>query len=346
MLENSAVRMRANAFTVNGTIQVASGQVDEVFEVAASSFDGVHLVFNDMSLSKLILRNNQGSDYYTMERGSPQQCDATQTGQAAGCDRRAECIKSKPGGVNCTCRTPLSFKPGTNNDGSTCVINGQLLGISQVTRTIQAHVRKPINFSVTFFVEAQSEATFNATVTTNAPFVVINGKQSFQQEYALSPAKPQRTNMFELTVLGSKTRWADTEDAKIALVKVEAPQGRAAEAGAQTLKVHTTLAPYGSCKHTSVSIEGLQQAPIDHTKADIRLDVVAKDSDGFLISNTPFNTPLNTRIVPLLVYHSGSKLAEPVSLASSVVQDSKNKSRYTLVILGAVLYCAPVQYCA
>ena len=326
-LKNSLVTMMASNFTSNGTIEVASGSFLDEVEIAACRFEGARLLFGDMTNSLLIMRNNEGTraDYFEITRGFPQQCDAAQTGETARCDRRAQCT-NKASGVKCICRTALSFKPGTHDDGSMCVIDGQLLDIYQTTSQIHTRVRKPVDSHVPFTVVAQSEKTFNATVRTDAQILLIDGKQSTQSRYALSPAKPERSNDFNLTVLGGKLRWPDTEANHSEVVIVEAPRGSAVEGGTQKLKVTVTIAPYGSCQHTDVRVDGLQ-ATVEHNKADkIRLRIVAMDSNGFAIEKTPFNAPSNTQLEVQLFYEDA-----PAGNIS-VVRNSSNGSHYSAAV--------------
>ena len=48
------------------------------------------------------------------------------------------------------------------------------------------------------------------------------------------------------------------------------------------MTMDVSLAPFGSCQYTRVSMEGIKK-DLTHLTASIKMNIVAMDSDGYLI---------------------------------------------------------------
>lgn len=319
-----------SSFVGNGTIDVGRGPefslVDKAY-VLVNTFYGVQLDFNGKptlrdNVAIIQLRNNRFLKGSKLTGGLNRfRCDAAGSGFEAGCDIRSICTApdDEPNDVQCNCLSPLRFRSGSLKDGSECEVDGQALYIFQTGRTFSAVVRKPRNLMLPLAVIAQSEVSFNVTFHTPAAYLVVDSTGS--RQYEMSRRNSEKTKHFSLTVLGQYTNWSDSETKK-AFVHVSALH--ATKTGNEMTTVEISLAPYGSCQHTSVSIKGID-APLTHLRAHVMLVMVAKDSDGLLISKTPFNTQSNTRFNLSLVYKGESTQL-------NIVRDALNGSQYSATV--------------
>ena len=169
-------------------------------------------------------------------------------------------------------------------------------------------------------VEVQSDKRLIVSLSSNVSYLLIgkskeDSKQSLLESYIMSPSVDKRRIGFVLTVLGNHTRAADSTTLT-ATFSVSAPG-----AEDQDVTVQTQLEPYPSCRHTQV--EGIE-ATVVHTSTEMRLRMVAKDTDGFLVTKT------NCKFSIELVYES-TVAATNVTLA--VVRNSSSPSEYYANIL-------------
>ena len=218
-LSNAELEMVGNNFVGNGTIAVGRGSAVTSLEktkIISNTFHGVQLRFKGKKTKNNIitLRNNdlKNGSKFTAPPGSFNRCDpgSANTGQAAGCDPRAECTEPQDkGNVQCKCVAPLRFKDGFRKDGSKCALVGELLDIFREQRTIMARVRKPLSLQHLFSIEAQSEVSFNATISSNASYLVIDSLPVLppcDKMLLLGPCSSTRLCRARSTVLGQRGR--------------------------------------------------------------------------------------------------------------------------------------------
>ena len=346
-LSNRYVVMSNNRFVGNGTVEVGVTSTRLMStQILVNAFNGVGLqfmknpiasidqdfkpkMFGELADKAIVLRNNNFTNRSPFDNGYLlNRCDNSRakTGLDAGCDPRAECTEPITGDVQCKCNSPYRFRQNfALKDGSKCELAGQLLDVFQTKPYLEVVVRKPHNRSLCFDIEAQSEVSFSAAIDSSAPYLLVGSRQL---SYDMSAAKSKEAKEVNFILLGNKMNWSDSENAtEEAFVSVSAPN---AKDGAKKLRVSVKLAPYSSCQHTVVNIEGLQDV-INHTETSIRLDIVAMDSDGFPIEKTPFNIPSNTQIIASLVYHSHSNLdADAKNI--DIIRDAKNGSKYSAIV--------------
>ena len=242
-LANSEVRIKSSRFTGNGTILAGiHGFALTTAEFGSNTFEGVHLVFNNIIRSTVQLRNNIGLSYKA-ELGLPKSCDSTKTGVAAGCDQRAECHEPSIGDVQCSCASPLSFKADAVPDGSRCELAGQLLDIFRQDRVLLVTLRKPESLYTNISVHAESEGSFSAVIETSTPFLSVDGRRSVTRFFTMSTAKSSLQYDFELAVLGQLANWSDSETQQ-AVVTVTSP-----ESTPKRLTVNVMLEPYDDAMH-------------------------------------------------------------------------------------------------
>ena len=337
-LSNSKVELIENRFGGNGSIKMTVARTDQrSSRVLGNIFDGVNLEFIRPPADKaVVLLNNEFKSGSSFNNGSlMQHCDAgdAMTGEDAGCDPRAECSEVVRGDVQCRCTGMLIASVKDRWDAGVllfeCKLGGNHLDIFQKERSIKVRVRKPVGLTLPFFVQAKSEKSFNMTVGSSAPEYLVVERQ--WQYYTMSKRKSDQTRSFNFTLLGNKMNWPDSNQTKARItVFSQDDVSEAIEGGAQVLTMDVSLAPFGSCQHTRVSIEGIKK-DLTHATASIKLNMVAMDSDGYLIENTPFNTPSTTQFVLTLTYYStssGSTDTTPVA----IVRDATNGSKYSAVV--------------
>ena len=84
------------------------------------------------------------------------------------------------GDVYCTCEDPLYDVHG---DGAQCGFQGQSLHIFREDTAIIVTVRKPRDLHVPIVVQAQSDQSFDATISTNKAFLRIDGTRNLKHRY-------------------------------------------------------------------------------------------------------------------------------------------------------------------
>ena len=337
-LTNGKVKMVENTIVGTGIIKAAVSDPQEgSTRILSNTFKMVILKFVQPKSRVIVLRNNKFENGSRFDHDAAlQHCDkgTAKTGQDAGCDLRAECTEPVEGDVQCQCKPPLQFRTGVLNDGSKCELDGKILNIYHESTTIEARVRKPQDLKLLFQILAQSETTFNVTINSSAPYLVVVPTAT----YDMSTARPVLYKSFNLMLLGGEMKWSDSDERE-AFISISAPnlhkQGRFSS---QTLTVRVSLHPYGSCKHTMVEIEGIGTS-LTHLTAHITLNMVAKDADGELISKTSFDAdPLNStyfRVSLIYLGEPGSKLRETTDL--SVARDLLNRSKYSAAVPTRIL---------
>ena len=274
----------------------------------------------DPSDEGLVTLDNGKSFKNPVAYGSAVQCDGgtsslltkTVTGVAAGCDPRAQCQNLHEGGVKCTCQLPLTFKTGVIADGSHCHFQGQRLQLLQEETSMKLTIYKPENRYENITVRAQSEQTFDATISTDAGFLMVDDMQSVQRHYIMSTAKSFLSEYFRLTVLGNKLDWPDSQEHKQGFVVVKST------GDTQILTVNVILEPFGSCEQTDVLVR--HNNVLHNNATGLKVQMVARDTDGHPIVRNRVAFEVQ------LVYEK----SQSVELA--VVRDNLNGSIYEAVV--------------
>ena len=235
-LSHARIKLINNNFSEgSGIIEVDTSSLKEA-DILANTFNGASFEFTGAQHPTathekvFTLRNNvfqNGSRFNTSAApwAAPKRCDDSAqavkvpTGQAAGCDNRAECTEPDfIGNVQCNCPSPLEFKAGWLRDRSKCEMHGQVLDVFHAKREIDARVRKPKNLTLHFDISAQSDVTFNATiVSTELPLLSIDAIKS-DLEFVMSSAKSMLDKQFLLAVLGSAANFSDSESKKAVII--------------------------------------------------------------------------------------------------------------------------------
>ena len=337
--------------TGNGTIQIKSDWQTSQYagfsglagaQIFANAFDGVQL--NLFGLKRNVhIRNNKFHNMANIT-GALNRCDAVDGGYSSGCDMRAACTDDVNGGVQCNC-TNSGLIPATDagdvvrRDGSKCS-QLQVFDVHAELRHVQLEVKKPhdselVKFEVTgkgdksfgVHVHVQYLATSSSNdLPVDKQYLIVTGDQLQplgNVPMALSSARPEVSQTLTLRANGSRTKWSDALSRQ-AFVRVSY--------GGKTksLQVTVILQPYGSCQNTMVWIDGINQAA-DHLSANIRVHLVAKDTDNYLITTTPFNTANNTYFKVLLGYPGSS------TRVLDIVRDSTNGSLYSAAVPRAAI---------
>ena len=296
-LSNPFVKLVGNNFNGNGSIRVGTGEDFSALvkaEVAGNNVDGVRLLFGGINDNdeNVLMRNNEVANHgsLSLRSGSPQGCDAGNSGRSVGCDHRAECTAATLG-VQCSCLTPLQAVKGEHAvfDGSLCALKGQMLDIFEQSKAIDVFVPKPQDSNdIEITLVGTAEETFSATFSSSAAFMEIlsNSSQPLQGNrtlFEMSTARPERSQTLFLRVSGKKVPWADNEF-RSETILVRAPQ-----AITTRLDVSVHVKPWGSCEHTEVKLGSITR-PLKHEGGDkVQLMLTARDSDNLVITKMELN---------------------------------------------------------
>ena len=171
-------------------------------------------------------------------------------------------------------------------------------------------------------IQAQSDTQLNVTMFSSAVYMRISnvkedGKQRLMVPYAMSTIKDTRTHDFVLAILGNDINAPDSTTPE-AIFSVRAPGMED-----RNVTVRVDLQPYPSCRHTNVGTEDIT-ATVVHDQTGIRIRMIARDTDGFIVTKTLCEFTIE------LVYE-GVLPASNVTLA--VVRNSSNPSEYHADIL-------------
>ena len=300
-----SVDWRGTNFTGIGNISVDAGVT--MTEVSACSFgERISWLFNDIRKTVVkTWRNNEGSvpalnlrlgQRFTTQKtlngtwSGSFQCDKGKTGAMAGCDVRAVCADQQMGGVKCMCGTgsaedllieaDASAEPGIQcrqGEASDAFIRQKFTTIT---------VQKPLNASLprALYTAVKGERHCTASIQSDAEYIEFVSPQA---QLLLSASMPEQEHAFGLNIIGTMTKWPDSNGPKSSVVTVSTLRAEHQRAELSHVNVSVDLKPYPSCTHTQAKTQH-PKTPVMHTEGAVWISLDPRDFDNLPISRTQF----------------------------------------------------------